>query len=152
MIIRMTIFIQLGCCFAIVVCCVVIRLVFFLRACVSAAAANAQHLYNSLQTTVGGMWTPQNGNKKKTHYGAAFIREIRLRLDSYFSLMIHNLREIVRKRKTKATPKKLEFVTYKGGVVDLKKRNDVCLNMIAFVTWASILLFFVVSMCAVFTR
>lgn len=61
---------------------------------VSAAGANAQALYNSLQSTVAGIWTGQE--KKRTHYSASFIKEIRERLDSYFNIVLRNIRDSVR--------------------------------------------------------
>lgn len=67
--------------------------VFFVILC-SSAAANAQALYSSLQTTVSGMWTGSQ-ERKKTHYSASFIKEIRERLDAYFSIVLRNIRDSV---------------------------------------------------------
>lgn len=58
----------------------------------SAVVQNAASAYNSLQNTVH-MWT----GGKKTHYSSSFIKEIRSRLDAYFSIVLRNVRDSVPK-------------------------------------------------------
>ncbi|XP_055388990.1 uncharacterized protein LOC129618211 [Condylostylus longicornis] len=56
---------------------------------------NVHAFYNSVQNTVSGMW--MGNEKKKTHYSASFIKEIRERLDAYFGIVLRNIRDSVPK-------------------------------------------------------
>lgn len=50
----------------------------------------------AIQNVVSNVWSaPQE--KKRTHYSAAFIKEIRERLDAYFGIVLRNIRDIVPK-------------------------------------------------------
>ncbi|OII75132.1 dynamin family protein [Cryptosporidium andersoni] len=68
----------------------------------------AQHILNQVQQTVGNvtnslttnLWVGdgfQGKDKRKTRYSQVFLREIRKRLDSYFAIVVRNIRDSVPK-------------------------------------------------------
>ncbi|EEA07619.1 dynamin family protein [Cryptosporidium muris RN66] len=68
----------------------------------------AQHILNQVQQTVGNvtnslttnLWAGdgfQGKDKRKTRYSQVFLREIRKRLDSYFAIVVRNIRDSVPK-------------------------------------------------------
>ncbi|KEP60916.1 UNVERIFIED_CONTAM: dynamin-related protein DRPB [Hammondia hammondi] len=60
-------------------------------------AERAQQMLSSMQQSVTTMWSQNSREKKKTVYSEQFIREIRRRLDSYFALVLRNVRDSVPK-------------------------------------------------------
>eukprot|EP00922_Rhytidocystis_sp_ex-Travisia-forbesii_P068479 GHVS01101997.1.p1 GENE.GHVS01101997.1~~GHVS01101997.1.p1 ORF type:complete len:774 (-),score=103.87 GHVS01101997.1:165-2486(-) len=55
----------------------------------------ARELFNHAKQSVSSLWTGQE--KKKTRYSEQFLREIRRRLDSYFNIVLRNVRDTVPK-------------------------------------------------------
>nr|CAJ20697.1 DyNamin-like protein, putative [Toxoplasma gondii RH] len=60
-------------------------------------AERAQQMLSSMQQSVTTIWSQNSREKKKTVYSEQFIREIRRRLDSYFALVLRNVRDSVPK-------------------------------------------------------
>ncbi|CDI74711.1 dynamin-like protein, putative [Eimeria praecox] len=59
-------------------------------------AERAQQMLQQVQSQMSTLWTSKD--KKKPVYSEQFIQEIRRRLDAYFGLVLHNVRDTVPKK------------------------------------------------------
>ncbi|PFH31932.1 dynamin-related protein DRPB [Besnoitia besnoiti] len=90
-------------------------------------AERAQQMLSSMQQSVSTMWSQSSRDKRKTVYSEQFIREIRRRLDSYFALVLRNVRDAVPKTigffLVRQLQEKLQFEIY-NQLNDEKQFNE----------------------------